>query len=156
MPVSHQEDIQVLRYTKGQKYGAHYDSAYDSQQTGPHKRVATFLMYLSDVDEGGETAFPEGSVWTDPAMGVVSDVMASGCAKGHVAAKPKVSKRCLYGVRCLGLQVAFSGFRHCLRRGWLGPLLKSPPLMLRPVMQCSSTAFSQMEPVSGVGNERNL
>lgn len=24
--------------------------------------------YLSDVEEGGETAFPEGSIWNDPSI----------------------------------------------------------------------------------------
>ena len=88
--MSHQEDIQVLRYTKGQKYGAHYDSSYDNKDAGPHQRLATFYMYLSDVEEGGETAFPERSEWYDPAMGAAADPTFSDCAKGHVAAKPKV------------------------------------------------------------------
>ena len=90
LPMSHQEDIQILRYTKGQKYGAHYDSAYDTKESGPHHRKATFYMYLSDVEEGGETAFPKDSVWVDPAMGKAADPTFSDCAKGHVAAKPKV------------------------------------------------------------------
>ena len=90
LPLSHQEDIQVLRYTAGQTYGAHYDSAYDNKDTGPHQRLATFYMYLSDVEEGGETAFPQGSEWVDPAMGKAADPSFSKCAKGHVAAKPKV------------------------------------------------------------------
>ena len=90
LPLAHQEDIQVLRYVKGQKYGAHYDSAYDNKEEGPHHRLATFYMYLSDVEEGGETAFPKDSEWYDPAMGVAADPTFSDCAKGHVAAMPKV------------------------------------------------------------------
>ena len=47
---------------------------------------------VPDVEEGGETAFPHDSEWTDPSiperMGKVSD-----CAKGHVAAKPRVRVR---------------------------------------------------------------
>ena len=49
IPVSHGEPIQVLRYEPGQEYRAHYD--YFFHQAG-HKnnRIATVLMYLSDVE----------------------------------------------------------------------------------------------------------
>jgi Rps23 Pro-64 3,4-dihydroxylase Tpa1-like proline 4-hydroxylase len=53
-PISHQEDVQILRYQYGQKYGAHWD-VFDEK--GP--RAATVLVYLADKDLfGGETAFP--------------------------------------------------------------------------------------------------
>ena len=52
--ISHQEDMQILRYGLGQKYGAHYDSLVEDSP-----RVATVLMYLANTtEEGGETAFP--------------------------------------------------------------------------------------------------
>lgn len=98
-PVSHQEDIQVLRYTAGQKYGAHYDSGGDTSEPGPHFRMATFLMYLSDVEEGGETAFPEKSQWIDPGMPAkleAAGVKLSDCAKGHVTYKPKANDAVLF------------------------------------------------------------
>ncbi len=44
---------------------------------------------IADVEEGGETAFPQGSEWYDPAMKEAMDPLFSDCAKGHVAAKPK-------------------------------------------------------------------
>ena len=47
--------MQILRYSNGQKYGAHYDSLL----SGETPRIATVLLYLRADDlEGGETAFP--------------------------------------------------------------------------------------------------
>jgi len=84
IPVTHQEDVQVLRYGIGQFYKVHADTLRD-EEAGV--RVATVLIYLNDPDEGGETAFPN-SQWIDPSLpdryGPFSD-----CAKGHVAFKPK-------------------------------------------------------------------
>nr|GEU73084.1 probable prolyl 4-hydroxylase 9 [Tanacetum cinerariifolium] len=47
------------RYDLGQKYNSHYD-AFNPTEYGPQKsqRIASFLLYLSDVEEGGETMFP--------------------------------------------------------------------------------------------------
>lgn len=63
IPTIHQEDIQVLRYGYGQKYGAHTDSLIDDSA-----RLATVLIYLNDVEEGGETSFANGSKWIDPSL----------------------------------------------------------------------------------------
>ncbi|KAG2495663.1 hypothetical protein HYH03_006263 [Edaphochlamys debaryana] len=78
-PVSHQEDMQVLRYGPTNKYGAHMDG---------QKRSATVLMYLVEPDEGGETTFVN-SEWLHPEVGRAMDPQFSDCAKGHVAMKPK-------------------------------------------------------------------
>ena len=43
--------LQVQRYVHGQHYIAHCDS--DPLMENP--RLATWLVYLTDVDEGGET-----------------------------------------------------------------------------------------------------
>lgn len=60
VPSSNGEPIQVLRYEAGQEYQAHYD--YFFHESGrANNRVATVLMYLSDVQEGGETVFPISS-----------------------------------------------------------------------------------------------
>jgi hypothetical protein len=48
---------QVLRYSTGEQYGAHYDSLQDPAGS---QRAATVLMYLSTSGlAGGETAFPK-------------------------------------------------------------------------------------------------
>ena len=47
------EPLQVLRYRPGQEYRPHFDAiANDDNQ-----RVMTFLVYLNDDYEGGETEF---------------------------------------------------------------------------------------------------
>merc|ERR1711957_965047 len=57
IPSDNFEDFQMLKYEVGQFYKLHHD--YIDHQTdrlcGP--RVLTFFLYLSDVDEGGETKF---------------------------------------------------------------------------------------------------
>ena len=53
------EPMQVVKYTKGQMYTAHYDN-----KQGCTRRAATFMMYLSDVDAGGATHFPKAQPLT--------------------------------------------------------------------------------------------
>lgn len=64
-PVVNQEDSNILHYDVGQVFKPHYDFL-DPSMPGNVKeiglagqRVATFLIYLNDDFEGGETAFPE-------------------------------------------------------------------------------------------------
>ncbi|ONK75876.1 uncharacterized protein A4U43_C03F21510 [Asparagus officinalis] len=59
IPRENGEAFNILRYEIGQKYASHYD-AFNPAEYGPQKsqRVASFLLYLSDVEEGGETMFP--------------------------------------------------------------------------------------------------
>ncbi|KAG4993375.1 hypothetical protein GLYMA_11G050400v4 [Glycine max] len=59
IPRTHGEAFNILRYEVGQKYNSHYD-AFDEAEYGPlqSQRVASFLLYLTDVPEGGETMFP--------------------------------------------------------------------------------------------------
>lgn len=88
--ITHQEDLQVLRYGLGQKYGTHFDSLDNGSP-----RVATVLLYLSDVDEGGETAFPMNSEWIDDSVKQRLGPFSS-CAEGHVAARAKKGDALLF------------------------------------------------------------
>ena len=56
--------MQILHYELGEKYEPHFDYFHDkaNQELGGH-RVATVLMYLSDVKRGGETIFPNSEVF---------------------------------------------------------------------------------------------
>eukprot|EP01065_Artemidia_motanka_P019438 TRINITY_DN23090_c0_g1_i2.p1 TRINITY_DN23090_c0_g1~~TRINITY_DN23090_c0_g1_i2.p1 ORF type:complete len:296 (+),score=81.51 TRINITY_DN23090_c0_g1_i2:649-1536(+) len=53
------EQLQILRYERGQHYLAHTDY-YDPRVLGPQadNRAATFFLYLNTPSRGGETAFP--------------------------------------------------------------------------------------------------
>ncbi|KAK7280278.1 hypothetical protein RJT34_25340 [Clitoria ternatea] len=58
-PRNHGEEFNILRYEVGQKYDSHYD-AFDPAEYGTVKsqRIASFLLYLSNVKAEGETMFP--------------------------------------------------------------------------------------------------
>jgi len=65
LPPENGEELNILYYVAGAEYRPHYDffapedasSAAHLRESG--QRIATFLMYLSDVESGGETIFPE-------------------------------------------------------------------------------------------------
>lgn len=69
MPRKNMEFLQVLRYDVGQQYRKHHDTTLLSyvQPCGP--RVATFFIYLDDVEEGGETVFPHLGIEVKPVKG---------------------------------------------------------------------------------------
>ncbi|KAI3960661.1 hypothetical protein MKX01_003835 [Papaver californicum] len=95
IPVEHGEGLQILHYQVGQKYEPHYDYFADEFNMKKHggQRIATLLMYLSDVEEGGETVFPmaKGNVsypsWKDESV---------KCGKKGLAVKPKKGDALLF------------------------------------------------------------
>lgn len=91
LPKENGEAIQVLRYQDGERYEPHFDYFHDksNQALGGH-RVATVLMYLSNVKKGGETVFPS-SVDKTP-----KDDSWSACGKTGVAVKPRKGDALLF------------------------------------------------------------
>lgn len=86
IPESHGEGFQVLRYNDGQEYRSHFDYFHDKFNTKREKggqRVATVLMYLTDVESGGETVFPAFE------EGEPAGLEASACARGKLAVTPR-------------------------------------------------------------------
>jgi len=74
-PADHSEGIQILRYEVGGEYRPHFDyfppgdagSGLHVAQGG--QRIGTLIMYLNDVEEGGETIFPEIGLSVVPRRG---------------------------------------------------------------------------------------
>ncbi|RZB89164.1 probable prolyl 4-hydroxylase 9 [Glycine soja] len=67
IPRTHGEIFNILKYEVGQKYDSHYD-AFNPDEYGSveSQRIASFLLYLSNVEAGGETMFPyEGGLNID-------------------------------------------------------------------------------------------
>lgn len=64
-PVQHCEPPMVLNYQVGQEIRPHFDfidaqaADYEQQIREQGQRMITFLLYLNDAYEGGETTFPE-------------------------------------------------------------------------------------------------
>ncbi|KAL3641030.1 putative prolyl 4-hydroxylase 3 [Castilleja foliolosa] len=97
IPVEHGEQLQVLHYEVGQKYEPHYDYFSDEFNVkNGGQRIATVLMYLSDVEEGGETVFPhakKGNISSSRDL----NIEMSECAKmGGISVKPKMGDALLF------------------------------------------------------------
>ncbi|KAI3799163.1 hypothetical protein L1987_34453 [Smallanthus sonchifolius] len=93
LPVENGEALQVLHYENGQKYLPHWDYFQDktNQALGGH-RIATVLMYLSNVEKGGETIFPQSEM-KESQLKTDED---SKCAKKGYAVKPKQGDALLF------------------------------------------------------------
>ena len=74
-PFGHMELPQVARYTDSQRYVEHYDGVDPHTPAGKAfvasggQRIATVLMYLNDVDDGGGTSFRRINVEIKPRKG---------------------------------------------------------------------------------------
>ncbi|TYG54889.1 hypothetical protein ES288_D09G227200v1 [Gossypium darwinii] len=85
LPTENVESMQIIHYENGQKYEPHFDYFHDkaNQELGGH-RIATVLMYSSDVESGGETVFPNA----EGKLSQPKDDSWSDCAKNGYAGHP--------------------------------------------------------------------
>ncbi|MFD0672785.1 2OG-Fe(II) oxygenase [Cohnella sp. GCM10027633] len=67
VPVTHAEPLQILHYKPGEQYQPHYD--YFTSGNVVNNRISTLVMYLNDVEEGGETYFPSIGFSVTPKKG---------------------------------------------------------------------------------------
>ena len=70
IPIEHGEGIQILQYTPGQEYKAHYDFFSSTSKVANNNRISTLIMYLNDVEQGGETFFPKLNFSVSPQKGM--------------------------------------------------------------------------------------
>jgi prolyl 4-hydroxylase len=75
LPIENGEGIQVLYYPRGTLNTPHFDfllpsnPANQASITRSGQRVSTLVAYLNDVENGGETAFPEAGWEVSPQRG---------------------------------------------------------------------------------------
>ncbi|KOS68212.1 2OG-Fe(II) oxygenase [Lysinibacillus contaminans] len=70
IPIEHGEGIQILQYTPGQEYKAHYDFFSSTSKIANNNRISTLVMYLNDVEQGGETFFSKLNLSVSPQKGM--------------------------------------------------------------------------------------
>lgn len=69
IPIEHGEGLQILQYLPGQQYKAHHDFFSASSKVS-NNRISTLIMYLNDVEQGGETYFPHIKLSVSPQKGM--------------------------------------------------------------------------------------
>jgi prolyl 4-hydroxylase len=75
IPFENMEDIDIIKYEKGGEYKLHHDffhsseTYYSGEIERGGQRILTFLIYLNDNFEGGETEFPKHDLKITPKKG---------------------------------------------------------------------------------------
>ncbi|MFC4410076.1 2OG-Fe(II) oxygenase [Chungangia koreensis] len=70
IPIEHGEGLHILNYKPGQEYKAHYDYFAPASKAASNNRIATLVLYLNDVEEGGSTYFPKLNFSVSPQKGM--------------------------------------------------------------------------------------
>lgn len=76
-PIENQEGLHIVRYKSGGKYDPHFDyfvegeSYYEEMMSRGGQRGESWLVYLNDDFEGGETEFPNEGFKIQPKKGLL-------------------------------------------------------------------------------------
>lgn len=70
IPIEHGEGLHILNYQPGQEYKEHLDYFSSTSVASSNNRIATLVIYLNDVEEGGSTFFPKLNFSTSPQKGM--------------------------------------------------------------------------------------
>ena len=76
IPLTHAEKLQVVYYNEGGLYNPHYD-CWDHDNSEKQRRmmkyggqrILTAILYLNNVEDGGETHFPKKNITIQPQIG---------------------------------------------------------------------------------------
>lgn len=74
IPLSNSESLQIINYQVNERYRPHYDAWEDNEEFNISKgqRLFTCIIYLNDVEEGGETEFPKLNLKIFPKKGRIT------------------------------------------------------------------------------------
>lgn len=70
IPVEHGEGLHILNYKPGQEYKEHFDYFASTSKSASNNRIATLIIYLNEVEEGGSTYFPKLNLSVCPHKGM--------------------------------------------------------------------------------------
>lgn len=118
VPAYHGEDMQILRYQNGQKYDDHHDIGPLNSESGKRlaadggQRMATALLYLSDVEECGETVFPIGE-WKDQERKIAGGPYSPCGARGPAVRPQKGDMLIFWSTNGFGEMDQFSLHSGC-------------------------------------------
>ena len=101
MPIRNAEQYQLVYYKKGAQYKPHFDSFDYETEDGKKnwepggQRMITVIAYLNNVEEGGETGFPELDINVPAKKGDV--VVFHNTILNDSATYPKINPKSLHG-----------------------------------------------------------
>lgn len=70
IPHEHAEGLHIIHYKPGQEYKEHFDYFAPTSPAAKNNRICTFVLYLSDVEHGGETYFSKLGLSVYPKKGM--------------------------------------------------------------------------------------